>query len=104
MLFVGFQSQDTLGRQILDGQKQVRIHGQDYPVKAHIERLQGLSAHAGQSGLMRWLRHFDPPPERVFLTHGEPEPIDSLSRLVQSKLGWNVIAPEYGSSFSLDGG
>ncbi len=103
VLFTGYQARDTLGRQILDGRPEVRIHGANYPVRARIERLEGLSAHADRDGLMQWLGHFEAPPRRLFLTHGETEAAGSLADRVRRDLAWDVAVPEYGSTVELDG-
>lgn len=101
LLFVGYQAAGTLGRLILDGKKEVRIHGQLYPVRMKIEKILGFSAHADKGDLIRWLDHFEHPPRRVFLTHGEEKSILSLSRYILSKKGWKVTAPEYQEEFQL---
>jgi len=95
VLFVGYQARGTLGRQILDGKPEVRIHGQSYPVRANIEQIQGFSAHAGQQDLYRWLDAFGSPPARLFLTHGEKESAHSLSDLIRRKKKWKVTTPRY---------
>jgi metallo-beta-lactamase family protein len=101
LLFVGYQAVGTLGRLILDGKPEVRIHGQHYPVKMRIEQILGLSAHADKTDLARWLNHFKHPPRRIFLTHGEDKSILSLSDYVRSKDGWKVSAPKYQEEFQL---
>ncbi len=101
LLFVGFQAAGTLGRRILDGRPEVRIHGQIYPVKMRLEQIEGFSAHAGKSDLIRWLDHFKHPPDRVFLTHGEEKSIMSLSGHLRSKGDWKVEAPRYQEEFEL---
>jgi metallo-beta-lactamase family protein len=95
LLFVGYQAAGTLGRQILDGVSPVRIHGQFYPVRMKIEKIDAFSAHAGMNDLHRWISNFTSPPKHVFLTHGEEESILSLENYVQSKAGWEVSAPTY---------
>ncbi len=101
LLFVGYQAAGTLGRLILDGKKEVRIHGQHYPVKMRIEQILGFSAHADRNDLRRWLNHFKSPPKRVFLTHGEEKSILSLSDTIRSMDGWKVSAPKYQEEFPL---
>jgi len=101
LLFVGYQAVGTLGRQILDGVSPVRIHGQFYPVRMKIEKIDGFSAHAGMDDLMRWLNNFKSPPKHVFLTHGEEESILSLENYLQSKAGWEVSAPTYMEEYDL---
>jgi metallo-beta-lactamase family protein len=101
LLFVGYQSTGTLGRQILDGTSPVRILGQSYPVRIKIENIDGLSAHAGMSDLHRWLNNFKAPPKHVFLTHGEEGSILSLENYLHSKGGWEVTAPTYLEEYNL---
>jgi len=101
LLFVGYQAAGTLGRLILDGKQEVRIHGQFYPVKMRIEEILGFSAHADKDDLIRWLDNFKLPPQRIFLTHGEEKSIKSLSDYIRSKKGWKVSTPEYQEEFEL---
>jgi metallo-beta-lactamase family protein len=102
ILFVGFQSQGTLGRQILDGSPRVRIHAQDFPVRARIAQIYGFSGHADRNGLWKWLTAFNPPPRRVFFTHGEEESALAFSAEVKQKLGWNTYVPHYRETIDLD--
>ncbi len=95
ILFVGYQARGTLGRHILDGSPEVRIHGKNYPVKAKIEQIQGFSAHAGRQDLFRWLDVFRSSPARLFLTHGEKESAQSFSDLIRRKKKWKVATPKY---------
>jgi metallo-beta-lactamase family protein len=101
LLFVGYQAFGTLGRQILDGVSPVRIHGQSYPVRMKIEKIDGFSTHAGMNDLIRWLNSFKSPPKHVFLTHGEDESILSLTDYLHSKDGWEVSAPAYMEEYDL---
>ena len=95
ILFVGYQAKGTLGRQILEGKPDVRIHGNNYPVRARIEQIQGFSAHAGRQELFDWLDAFQSPPARLFLTHGEKESSYGLLELIRRKKRWDVVIPEY---------
>lgn len=95
VLFVGYQGEGTLGRQILDGASEVRIHGRPTPVRAHVEQIAGFSAHAGRSNLLRWLGGFKQPPRTLFLTHGEERVSMSLAEEIRRDRGWNVEVPEY---------
>lgn len=101
ILFVGYQAADTLGRQIVDGATEVRIHGQMYEVKAQIAQISGFSAHADQVGLLRWLQHFESVPERLFLTHGEAEPARALSERIREELNWETTVPDYKQGFEI---
>jgi metallo-beta-lactamase family protein len=103
ILFAGYQAQGTLGRQILSGDRQVRIHGRDRQVRARIEELQGLSGHADRGAMLRWLKGFTAPPERLFLTHGEPESSLAFAEDLRKTLGWHVSVPEYQEVVELDG-
>ncbi len=95
VLFVGYQSQGTLGRQILDGNREVRIHGISRLVRAQIAQIQGISGHADRTGLLNWLSHFQKPPRHLFITHGEQQASLALAEQVRQQLGWNVTVPEY---------
>ncbi|MCR9293197.1 MAG: TIGR00730 family Rossman fold protein [bacterium] len=102
ILFVGFQARGTLGRLILDGREEVRIHGANRPVKADIEQIFGFSGHADQDDLMRWLGSLQSAPQQIFLTHGEENASLALAELIEHQLGWKVSVPTYGESFSID--
>jgi hypothetical protein len=80
ILFVGFQAAGTLGRLLVDGMRRIRLFREDYEVKAQIETLGGLSAHAGQRGLIDWVSAFDHV-TAVVLVHGEPRAQDALAAL-----------------------
>ncbi|HVP11050.1 MAG TPA: MBL fold metallo-hydrolase, partial [Phycisphaerae bacterium] len=95
ILFCGYQAIGTLGRQLLDGMKTVRIHGVQRKVKAKVAQVQGLSGHAGRASLCRWVDHFQTPPPRLFITHGEEDASMQLAELIRSKHGWNVDVPHY---------
>ena len=102
ILFVGFQSKGTLGRQIVEGRPEVRIHGRPFKVRAQIRQIQGFSAHADQQDLMQWLGHFDKPPRQVFLCHGEEEAALTLEKHIERLPGWNVEVPAYQQAWDLD--
>lgn len=95
VLFVGYQASNTLGRQILDGNKTVRILGEEYDVKARIERITGFSAHADQKELLRWMDSIPNTPRQVFVTHGEPRAAEALKQKILSIKGWNATVPRY---------
>jgi len=101
VLFVGFQARETLGRQILEGNPEVRILGRTWPVRARIEKIMGFSAHADRNGLFRWLDALEKPPRRLFLTHGEKEISLALAEELRRDRGWQVSVPEYLEEFEL---
>ena len=101
VLFVGYQGRGTLGRLILQGKKNVRIHGQNYDVEAEVAQIFGFSGHADRSDLMRWLGNFKQEPEHIFLTHGDEEAALGLQQRIQSELGWSSEVPEYQQMFNV---
>jgi len=102
ILFVGYQASGTLGRQIVDGARKVRILGQVHPVQARIAQLTGFSAHADRDELMRWLSALEKAPKQLFVTHGEPEVADRFSNYVADKMRWKVSIPAYREQVLLD--
>ncbi|MDD4986306.1 MAG: MBL fold metallo-hydrolase [Dehalococcoidales bacterium] len=102
ILFVGYQASGTLGRQILDGAKEVRIYGQYLPVRARIAYIDGFSAHADKNELLTWLSGLKSPPRRVFVVHGEPEAAGELGSVIRSKMGWNASVPVFMEGVVLD--
>ncbi|MHC4365917.1 MAG: MBL fold metallo-hydrolase RNA specificity domain-containing protein [Planctomycetota bacterium] len=95
IMFVGYQAIGTLGRQIVDGKKEVRILGQMYPVKARIVRVHGFSAHADREELLGWLTELEAAPRAVFVVHGESESSLEFGDYVRERTGWDVSVPEY---------
>lgn len=79
IMFIGFQARGTLGRMLVDGIKEVRMFGDEFKVNARIETIGGLSAHAGQDGLIEWASNFETSP-RLYLIHGEADALDELSQ------------------------
>jgi len=102
VLLVGYQAFGTRGRELQDGAATVRIFGEDVPVRAKVETIQGFSAHADANGLLRWLKSASHAPRRVFLVHGDPEPAKVLSERIQKELGWPVTVPQMGETHTLD--
>jgi metallo-beta-lactamase family protein len=102
IMFVGYQATGTLGRQIVDGEKKVRILGRNYPVKAKIVRINGFSSHADKNELLRWLKEMKSPPRKVFVIHGEPESSRHFGDFIRKKTDWHVTVPEYQDEVVLD--
>lgn len=101
VLFVGYQAQGTLGRRILEGEKKVRIHGEEIAVNADIAVIDGFSAHADQAGLLKWISGFKNKPEHVFLVHGEEGALNTLQRLMEAETGLNVDIAEYATEYDV---
>ena len=95
------QAQGTLGRQIAEGDKEVRIYGQPYKVRAHVERIEGFSGHADRDELLRWLGGASKPPRHIFVTHGEPAAATAFSAAIGAAHGWPVSVPAYGDTATL---
>jgi len=95
ILFVGYQAMGTLGRQIVNGARKVRILGQKYPVRARIARISGFSAHADRDELLRWLSGLIVAPKHVFVTHGEAKVAEQFGEFLREKTGWEVSVPDY---------
>jgi metallo-beta-lactamase family protein len=95
ILFTGFQAGGTRGAAMLDGVKEIKIHGEYYPVNAEIALVDNLSAHADAGEIIGWLRNFQKPPRRTFITHGEPVAADTLRMRIEEQLGWETYVPDY---------
>lgn len=102
VLFVGYQSPDTLGGQIVAGKNPVRIHGREREVHATIARVYGLSAHADHDGLLRYLDALAPKPRRVFLTHGEENVALKFADEIRKTRKIEVTVPAYRETAELD--
>jgi len=101
VLLAGFQAAGTRGRSLRDGATTLRIHGADVPVRAKVVEIDGLSAHADRSELLRWVRGFAVPPKHTWVVHGEPQPADRLAATLRSQLGWDASVAEDGATVAL---
>jgi metallo-beta-lactamase family protein len=95
VVFAGYQAEGTRGRRLVDGEKEIKIHGQMIPVHAQIARLDSMSAHADADEILRWLRGYTAPPRRTFLVHGEPPAMEALKGRIVKELGWTVHVPAW---------
>lgn len=95
ILFVGFQAAGTRGAAMLDGAESVKIHGEYVPIRANVELISNLSAHADYSEIIDWLGGFESPPKKTFIVHGEPVAADAMRQHIEEKLDWEVVMPEY---------
>jgi metallo-beta-lactamase family protein len=101
VIFVGYQAEGTLGRLILSGKKDIRIHGEEVAVEAKIEQITGYSGHADQKGLLNWLDSVEKINGTVFVVHGEPESAEGFAKLISEKKGFKSVAPKMGETFDL---
>lgn len=102
VLFAGFQAGGTRGAKMVAGADSIKIHGEYVPVRARVEQIDNLSAHADADEILDWLSHFAAPPRMTFITHGEPEAADALRLRIGEKLGWQCRVPSYLDWVELD--
>ena len=102
ILFVGYQAPGTLGRRLVDGEKKVKIFGEEIAVNARIEYIEGYSGHADQEGLMNFVYSFTNPPKHIFLVHGEPEGQIVLKDKLEESTNIPITIPDFGESYELD--
>lgn len=101
VVFVGYQAKNTLGRRIMDGEKLVKIFGEEISVKSSIYSLDGFSGHADRKGLLDWLSGFAKKPVKVYLTHGEDDALSELSKLITAEFGIENEIAEFGQTIEL---
>ncbi|MBQ8603393.1 MAG: MBL fold metallo-hydrolase [Oscillospiraceae bacterium] len=101
IVFVGYQAEGTLGRRLLDGVKKVKLFNETIEVNARIIKLDGISGHADQKGLIRWLKGFENKPQKLFLVHGDRDVFPAFEEKITQELGWPVYSPYYTDKFNL---
>lgn len=101
VMLVGYQAEETRGRQLLDGAKEIKFYGKYYPVEAKTVLVEGLSAHGDQSDLLDWLSQIKNQPQKVFLIHGEDQAAEALKEKISERYGWQVEIPLLGDVFEL---
>lgn len=102
ILFTGFQAGGTRGARIINGEQEIKIHGEYFPVHAKIELISSTSAHADYQEILDWLSKVKKQPKTVFITHGEPESALSLKNKIEAKFGWTCKIPKYLQCEKLD--
>ncbi len=101
ILFVGYQSSGTLGRQILEGAKTVKLFGESIEVNAEIRNFNGVSGHADDKGLIRWASEFKTKPQRIFVNHGDDDAANTMTERLKNELGLVAVAPYNGDEWDL---
>lgn len=101
ILFVGYQAPGTLGYNIVNGEKKVKVFGEEIAVNARIEYIEGYSGHADQNGLMNFIYSFISKPKHIFLVHGEEESQDVLKEKIETEAQIGVTIPEFGETYEL---
>jgi metallo-beta-lactamase family protein len=101
ILIVGWQAPHTLGRRIVEKQPKIKVFGEEYMLRAQVETINGLSAHADRSELLNWAGHFSKRPQHTYLVHGEEEASLALAADLRSQGFQDVNVPHLGQSFEL---
>ena len=101
VIIVGYQAQGSLGRMLIQGEKQVNIFGEKIAVRAQVHTLGGFSAHAGQTDLLAWFKCIADCQPNVVLTHGEDGPRRELARLIQERHGLKAVLPAIGETIEV---
>jgi metallo-beta-lactamase family protein len=102
IVFVGYQAENTLGRRIRDGEKLVKIFGEEINVSAEIFDLEGFSGHADKDSLLKWLRAFIKKPKKVFIVHGESDAKVEFARTIEAELSIDCVVPYFAQIYELD--
>ena len=102
ILFVGYQAPGTLGYNIVNGAKKVKIFGEEIAVNARIEYIEGYSGHADQEGLMNFIYSFIQKPKHIFLVHGEEESQNVLKSKIEEETNLPVTITNFGETFDLE--
>lgn len=95
ILFAGFQAAGTRGAAMVAGTDSIKIHGEQVPVRAEVQNLSMLSAHADADEILRWLGGFRAAPRMTFISHGEPEASEALRQRIEGELGWPCTIPQH---------
>ena len=101
ILFVGYQAIGTLGRAIIEGEKEVKLFGETIDVRANIMQLPGMSGHADKNGLIEWINNIGEKPEKVFIVHGEDTVTKLFSECLRVEYGYDTYAPYSGTEYDL---
>lgn len=101
ILLAGFQADGTRGDRLARGEKEISIHGQMWPVRARIEKLDNMSAHADYNEILTWMENFNAPPRRVFITHGEPAAAAAMRGHIEERFEWDAHVPAQGEMVEL---
>ena len=102
ILFVGYQAPGTLGYNIVNGAKTVKIFGEEIAVNARVEYIEGYSGHADQEGLMYFVNSFTKKPKHIFLVHGEEESEDVLKEKIEAETNLPVTIASFGETYDLE--
>jgi metallo-beta-lactamase family protein len=99
LLFAGYQAPGTRGERIVRGEPTIKLHGETIPIRAEVQSLDMLSAHADGDEIITWLRHFERAPRMTFVNHGEPAAADCLRLRIRDELHWRTRVADQGESW-----
>jgi metallo-beta-lactamase family protein len=102
VVLTGYQAVGTRGRQLLDGARELKMHGRYVPVRAEIVDVPFFSVHADADEILAWLARAPEPPEVVYVVHGEPSGSEALARRIRDDLGWRAVVPRLDERVRLD--
>ena len=102
ILIVGFQAENTLGRRIVERKNPLRIFGEEVELKAQVEVINALSAHADRAGLEEWIREVKDNVRHAFAVHGEPEKVAAMEHLLKDLGIKNAVAPMPGQTYRFE--
>lgn len=95
ILLTGYQAEETRGDRILKGERQVKMLGEMVDINARVAELTNISVHPDYEEILAWLKNFDRPPKKIFITHGEKDASASLKIKIENELGWECVLPSY---------
>ena len=101
LVFAGYQPPGGTGAWIQSGASSVRLFGDEYEIKAEIDEISGLSAHADREDLMIWCNSLESPPSKVAIVHGEPESAKAFGETLEKEMNWDATVPNYLDSITL---
>ncbi|RMG49007.1 MAG: MBL fold metallo-hydrolase [Acidobacteria bacterium] len=101
ILLAGYQAEGTRGRRLVEGEREIKVHGEMVPVRAKVVQLHGLSGHADRDELERWVRSAPVKPRLAFVVHGEPGPAAAFARRLERLHGIPAHTPGLGETFDL---
>jgi metallo-beta-lactamase family protein len=102
VVLTGYQATGTRGRQLLEGARQLKMHGRYVPVHAEVVQIPDFSVHADGSEIIQWLGRMPSAPRTAYVVHGEPAASASLAARIRQELGWSAVVPTYGERVRLD--
>ncbi|PTX13112.1 metallo-beta-lactamase family protein [Pontibacter mucosus] len=94
ILLIGYQAEGTRGRQLQEGVQEIKMYGRYFPVRAAVRNVEGLSGHADQGELIRWMGKLPNAPEKLFIVHGELPASEGLRAKIKEVYGWEAEIPE----------